>query len=368
MARIAVGLMSGTSCDGISAVVVRFQGRTIRVLAHRTVPYPATLTSLLHHSAILPACTLSTLNIELGERFAAASTQLLSRAKISRHHVRIIGSHGHTIYHGPRDPIPSTLQLGAPAVIAHRTGIPVVADFRMRDVAAGGEGAPLMPYFDELVFGGGPVRALLNLGGIANVTVVGKRRRPLAFDTGPGNCLLDPLAQRISRGRLRYDRGGTLARHGRIDHRAVARMWRDPFFRRPPPKSTGRELFNDTWLTRMFGRRITRAQTDVLATLTYFTAWSIAESLRRFGPPRIQEVIVSGGGVRNRTVMRHLCACLAPIPVVSIERYGIPVQAKEPAAFALFALRASRGEINHLPKTTGAAQACVLGALTPGSR
>ena len=366
MPSLALGLMSGTSCDGISAALVRFQGRRLRVLAEHTRPYPDRLARTLRAGERCCARELSTLNMALGEQFARAALALLRSARVSPRRVAVIGSHGHTIYHGPHDPVPSTLQVGEPAVIAQRTGIPVVADFRPRDLAAGGEGAPLVPYFDETFFGGGAVRALLNLGGIANVTVVGRGVPTRAFDTGPGNCFIDLAARRATRGRARYDAHGHLALQGRIDYRAVDRLWRHPYFRRSPPKSTGPELFNEPLLRQVFGPRLAASPLDVLATVTYFTAYSIAQSLRRFVPHRLTELIASGGGVRNRTLMRHLTRLLAPVPVRSIERYGIPVQAKEPAAFAFLALRTLQGRINHLPHTTGARSACVLGALNWG--
>ena len=366
MAPLALGLMSGTSCDGISAALVRFQGRGLRVLAEQTRPYPERLAHLLRAGEHLSTRELSALNVTLGERFARAALALLRSAGVPPRRVAVIGSHGHTLYHGPADPVPSTLQVGEPAVIAQRTGIPVVADFRMHDLAAGGEGAPLVPYFDEAFFGGGAVRALLNLGGIANVTVVGRGMTAFAFDTGPGNCLIDLAAQRATHGRARYDAHGHLALRGRIDHRAVERLWRHPYFHRRPPKSTGPELFNETLLRQVFGPRLAAAPLDVLATVTYFTAYSIAQSLRRFAPRHLKECIASGGGVRNRTLMLHLARLLTPVPVRSIERYGIPAQAKEPVAFAFLALRALQGRVNHLPHTTGARSACVLGAMIRG--
>ncbi len=359
--------MSGTSCDGISAALVRFQGRTLQVLAERTRPYPQRLARLLRRGPSLSAAQVSSLNMALGEQFARTALRLLRAAKVPPRRVQVIGSHGHTIYHGPRDAVPSTLQIGEPAVIAERTGLPVVAQFRPRDIAAGGEGAPLVPYFDEAFFGGGPCRALQNLGGIANVTLVGRGVQTLAFDTGPGTCLIDLAAGYASRGRLRYDANGRLALRGCIDHRAVERLWRHPYFRRMPPKSTGRELFNDALLRQVFGVRLRRSPIDVLATVTYFTAYGIAESYRRYFRHRIREVIVSGGGACNGTLIRHLARLLAPTPVHSIERYGIPVQAKEPVAFAFLALRALQGRINHLPSTTGARTACILGSITPGT-
>lgn len=362
---LALGLMSGTSCDGISAALVSFQGKHLRVLAEQTSTYPERLVRQLRRGPALTARELSALNMELGTLFAASALRLLRSAKVPARRVEVIGSHGHTVYHGPADPIPSTLQIGSPAVIAQRTGIAVVADFRPRDIAAGGEGAPLVPAFDEAFFGGGPIRGLQNIGGIANVTVVGRGLRTLAFDTGPGNCLIDLAVRRASSGRLRYDANGHLALRGRIDHRAVERLWRHPYFRRSPPKSTGPELFNDALLRQVAGRRLARRPEDVLATVTYFTAYSIVQSLRRFVPHRLRELIVSGGGVRNRTLMQHVSRLLAPIPVHSIERFGIPAQAKEPVAFAFLARQALHGRPNHLPGTTGAGTPCLLGSITP---
>ncbi len=362
---LALGLMSGTSCDGISAALAAFERRAFRLIAYRTAPYPATITWQLRRATTLRTAELAQLNMRLGELFAQAALRLLRAAHISPRRVAVIGSHGQTVYHGPRDAVPCTLQLGEPAIIAHRTGVPVVANFRMRDLAAGGCGAPLVPFFDDYFFGGGPIRALQNIGGIANVTLVGRRIAPLAFDTGPGNCLLDAAMRRISRGRLAYDRDGRLAARGRVMQPAIARLWAHPYFRQRPPKSTGPEQFHERLLVKTFGRRWTTHAADVLATLTHFTTYSIAESYRRFLPAQPREVIVSGGGCLNRTLMRHLTQLLAPIPVRSIERCGLPAQAKEPVAFAFLGLRALRGQANHLPATTGASRACVLGALYP---
>jgi anhydro-N-acetylmuramic acid kinase len=257
------------------------------------------------------------------------------------------------------------MQLGEPAVIAQRTGIAVVADFRMRDMATGGEGAPLVPAFDAHMFGRGPARALQNIGGIANVTFVGRGITPLAFDTGPGNCLIDAAMRRLSQGRLHFDAGGRRAAAGRADQQAVRRLWALPYFRRPPPKSTGPELFSPSLIDEILGRSWPRRPDDALATLTYFTAFSIAESYRRFLPRMPREVIVSGGSAQNRTLLAWLRELLAPIPVLSSDEYGLPVQAKEPVAFAWLAWRAWQGRTNHLPSTTGAREPVVLGTVVP---
>jgi len=363
---LALGLMSGTSCDGVSAAVASFRGRAFRLLAFDTEPYPTPVSELLRRSRELATPDLARVHILLGELFALSALRVLRRARARPRDVAVIGSHGHTVYHGSKDSmIPCTLQLGAPAVIAERTGIPVVADFRTRDVAAGGEGAPLVPFFDQELFGRGPARALQNIGGIANVTLVGRRTRPVAFDTGPGNCLLDAVTREMTRGRAAFDRDGRLARQGRVDPAAIRRLWARPYFRLRPPKSTGPELFNLQLVRHVFGAGWRTQARDVLATLTLFTAYSIAQSYRRFLPVRPHEVIVSGGGAHNRTLMSHLSRLLAPVPVRSIAAYGIPPMAKEPMAFALLGLRALQGRINHLPAATGASHACILGSLTP---
>ena len=366
--KIALGLMSGTSCDGISAALVEFKNRTFHLIAYRTFPYPAPVIELLRRTSELTARGIAQVNILLGELFAAAALRLLRLARTSSKAVLVIGSHGHTVYHGPADMIRCTLQLGEPAIIAHRTGIPVVADFRMRDVAAGGQGAPLVPFFDQYFFGNGPPRALQNIGGIANVTIVGCRVTPIAFDTGPGNCLIDAVVRRTSLGKLQCDAAGRLAKKGRIDQAAITRFWAHPYFRKAPPKSTGPELFNERLLPELLGKTWWKRPHDAMATVTYFTAFSIAKSLRRFVPVSLREVIVSGGGVNNLTLMAHLKSLLAPIPVRSIERYGLPPQAKEPVAFAFLALRAIQGQTNHLPQTTGATQPCILGSIVPATR
>ncbi len=361
MPPLAIGLMSGTSGDGISAALVEFSGRSLRVRAHRTTAYSAPFARRLQESPRLEAAALSSLNVELGERFAAAALALLRRTRIPAKRVAVIGSHGHTVYHGPRDAHPSTLQIGEPAVIAERLGVPVVADFRPRDIAAGGEGAPLVPAFDQAFFGGGPARALLNIGGIANVTIVGRGIDPVAFDTGPGNCLIDLAVQNATRGRERFDRNGRLAAQGRMLGKALDRWWAHPYFSRKPPKSSGRELFNEDFIRK--GWKRAPSLKDQAATLTCFTAYSIIAGIERFAPKPVDEIIVSGGGVFNRALMGLLAAWGSPARLRSIQDFGIAPLAKEPAAFAWLAWQAIRGKPNHLPATTGARRQRILGAL-----
>jgi anhydro-N-acetylmuramic acid kinase len=363
---LAIGLMSGTSCDGVSAALADFTDEAFQVLAYRTIPYPEGMRRALLQASSLTAPALARLNVQLGERLAAGARAVLRRGGVRAEDVAVIGSHGHTVYHGPADRPPCTLQLGAPAVIAERTGVAVAADFRPRDLAAGGDGAPLIPAFDAAYFGAGVPRAMQNLGGIANVALVGAGVAPIAFDTGPGNTLIDAAVRRLSRGRAAFDRGGRLAATGRVDPTALARLARHPYFRRRPPKSTGPETFHPGLLDEAFGRQWTRRGADVVATLTRLSAWSIADAYRRFLPIRPAEVVVNGGGAFNRALLAHLRALLAPIPVRSIADYGLHPQAKEPVAFAYLGWCALRGRLNHLPSTTGARHARVLGSLTPG--
>ena len=372
---LAIGLMSGTSADGVSAALVSFKGRSFRLLDYRTFPYPrAVREKILNATAGAHGCAplLSGLDFELGNYFARAALNRSGARPISRRKIAVIGSHGQTIYHGPRDRVPSTLQIGEAAVIAEKTGIPVVSDFRPQDIALGGEGAPLIPFFDHYFYGKGSVRAFQNIGGIANVTIVGRPlKEPVAFDTGPGNCLIDLAIQKITgvgthgRASLHFDRDGRWARQGEVDYPLVEKMLRHPYFKRKPPKSTGREEFGEAFLKKFLGRRLLPRPNDSIATLTYFTAVTIYESIvkaRHVVP--LKEVVVSGGGAKNLTLMHHLKNLFSPVPVRSIEEFGIPAQAREPIAFAFFALRALQGKINHLPSATGARRATVLGKLT----
>jgi len=355
---LAIGLMSGTSADGVTAVLVEFRGRSLKVLRCATCLYAPALRRRVLAASRLAAPELSRLNFELGEAFARAARRV-SRGR----QVAVIGSHGQTVWHGPDASPPNTLQIAEPAVIAERTGITVAADFRTRDMAAGGQGAPLTPAFDEFLFGRGPLRCLQNIGGIGNVSVAGRGRLWAAFDTGPGNSLIDEAARLGTGGRLQMDRDGRLAARGRAYERLVAVLLKLPFFRRPPPKSLDRGSFGAQFLRRHFGRVTPQRLPDVLATLTLFTARSINDSYRRFVLPRhhVREVVVSGGGALNPVLMRHLRGLLAPIPVTASDRYGLPVMAKEAAAFAWLGLRALQGQPNNCPQATGARGRRILG-------
>lgn len=354
----AAGLMSGTSADGISAAVIRTEGRRVRLLAHREFPYPKGLRGRIHRAARGEARTpeLSALNWEIGRAFAAAAVRLIGGRRVD-----VIGSHGQTVWHEPSS---HTLQIGEGAVIAEVTGITTVCDFRPADVAAGGQGAPLVPWFDWRLFGGRPV-ALLNIGGIANLTFPGRTLAATrGFDTGPGNALIDE-AMREAYGRD-FDRDGRIARSGRIDLRILERL-DHPYFRRRPPKSTGRELFSREYLLKRCGRELMRRPADVVASLTYFTAKTIGEAFARSAPRGVQEVVVSGGGALNRTMMSHLAWTLWPAATRPIEVFGFPALAKEAAAFALLAVEAVRGAAAGIPAVTGAKRAAILGKIVPGA-
>jgi anhydro-N-acetylmuramic acid kinase len=347
---IAVGLMSGTSADGVSAASIRVEKR-LKLLAYRTFPYPPALRERVLAAHDLRAAGLSELHADLGKFFATAARTFIGRRRID-----VIGSHGQTVWHEPGR---HTLQLGEAAHIAAATGVTTVSDFRSADLAAGGQGAPLVPYFDRFVFGVRPA-ATLNVGGIANVTILSKT--PTGFDTGPGNCLIDE-AMRIAFGK-EFDAGGRVARSGNVDSQWLARL-DHAYFRKPPPKSTGRELFSRDFLLDRLGKELSRRPADVVATLTFFTAKTIADALSRFGRQDIQEVIVSGGGLLNRTLMKYLARALWPAVPTPITRYGIHPLAKEPAAFALLAVEAVRGRAGNLPSVTGAKYPVVLGKITP---
>jgi anhydro-N-acetylmuramic acid kinase len=321
-------------------------------LRERTRPYSKPLHALVLKAVSLTAPELSRLHFSLGEAFAEAALAVTRGVKPV-----VIGSHGQTVWHGPNAKPANTLQLGEAALIAERTGFPVVSDFRPRDMASGGQGAPLVPAFDAFLFARGPLRALQNIGGIGNVSIVGRGKLWSAFDTGPGNGLMDQAVRRASGGRRHYDAGGRLARAGWADLRLIEKLLGHPYFKRKGPKSLDKDDFGAALLDAHFrGRRLE----DVLATLNLFTAETIARSL----PKGVTELVVSGGGALNDTLMRNLRR-IVPAPVVTTARYGLPVMAKEAACFAWLAWRAWEGRPNNCPASTGARGARILGKITP---
>jgi anhydro-N-acetylmuramic acid kinase len=378
-----VGLMSGTSTDGVDAALVdvRPPGTEIHVIAFETYPYPRAL-----RAAVLAACLPESgrvddvchLNFAIGEAFAAAVLRIARKARAPLGSIDLVGSHGQTLYHIPAGRplggrrLRSTLQVGEPSVIAERTGITTIADFRPRDIAAGGQGAPLVPLADYLLFRHPRrSRAVQNIGGIANVTILPAgcdESGVIAFDTGPGNMILDRLAHRVTRGRLAYDRDGRLASGGRVNRPLLAELMRHPFLRKRPPRTTGREEFGAPFADALLDRATRRsiAPRDLMATAAAFTASCIADAYARFSTRPIDEVILCGGGSRNPVLVGLLTALLAPARVALTDDFGLAADAKEAVSFAILAARSAWGLPGNVPSATGARRAVVLGKIIPG--
>ena len=386
--RVA-GLMSGTSADGVDVAIVDIRGRKVDVLAFETFAYSSGM-----RRSILDLCQPETarvdeichLNHALGEVFAEAVVTLCDRSGIPLQSIDLIGSHGQTIWHNPQGPrhngrvIRSTLQIGEPSRIAQRTGITTVADFRPRDMAAGGQGAPLVPYADSVLFSDRRLcRAVQNIGGIANVTFLPVRGKMvctahptnepiLAFDTGPGNMVIDGVMRILSDGKRHFDHGGAMAARGHVHEGLLSEMLRHPFLRRRPPKSTGREQFGQTyceWLHSEARKRRLSSE-DMLATATAFTASTIATAYRRFLPRLPDEAILCGGGSHNATLVRMLQERLEGVRIRSTDEFGISVDAKEAVSFAILAYATIHGVPNNVPSVTGADEPVVLGKIVPG--
>lgn len=378
-----IGLMSGTSADGVDAALVDIRGTghnlTVQLLAFQTFPFPASFRArLLHAMSEGTVADVCHLNAALGEWFARAAQRILKTAGVSPRRVGLIGSHGQTLHHLPkprREPgigsVRSTLQLGAPSVIAERTGITTVADFRSRDLAVGGEGAPLTPYVHHLLFRHpSRTRAVVNIGGISNLTYLpggGSLQAVRAFDTGPGNMVIDGVVRYVTRGRLTYDRAGRLARAGTPNEDLLRTLLDHPFLRRRPPKSTGREEFGERFVELVLrnGTLLGLSDADLVATATAYTARTVAGAAR-FLPGRVDEVVICGGGSKNASLMRMLQNEWKPAKVRPVESLGWDGRALEAVAFAVFAYQAVRGVPCSLPRVTGAKRAVVMGTIVPG--
>lgn len=383
-----IGLMSGTSADGVDAALVDIRGAghdlKIRLLAHRTFPYPQSfrvrLLEATTSGTVADACHL---NAALGEWFAKAALKLLKGARVSAARVALIGSHGQTLHHLPhprREPgiglVRSTLQLGEPAVIAERTGITTVAGFRTRDMAVGGEGAPLTPYLHALLFHHpSRSRAVVNIGGIGNLTYLpahGGLGAVRAFDTGPGNMLIDGIMRHVTADRRTFDRDGRLARAGTPNESLLGTLLDHPFLRRRPPKSTGREEFGERFVGYFLrqGKLLGLSDADLAATATAYTARTIAGA-RKFLPGSVEEVLVCGGGAQNAALMSMLQGAWnhyggRGVRVRTVEAFGWNGRALEAVAFAVFAYQHVKGVPCSLPNVTGAKKAVVLGVIAPG--
>lgn len=357
-----LGLISGTSADGIDAALVRFAPR-LEVVAAQTFAYPDALRerllALARANATVTLADYGHLDAAIGEHFATAALALLHDARIEARAVAAIGSHGQTVCHGPTGPHPFTLQIGDPNVIAERSGITTVADFRRADVAAGGQGAPLLPALHAAVLADPHTpRAILNLGGIANLTLLVPGRPVAGFDTGPANCLLDAWAQR-TRGTPR-DEGGAWAASGHADDALLARLLGDAYFARPAPKSTGREYFNLDWLDARLPQELAAA--NVQATLLQLTVHSIAAALRTCAA-EIREVYACGGGVHNAALMAALRAALPSVHIDTTAALGLDPDFVEAAGFAWLARARLESVPGNLPSVTGARGPRVLGAI-----
>ena len=358
-----LGLISGTSADGIDAALVRFEAR-LEVVAARTYAYPATLreriVALAKNRASVALDDYGRLDAEIGECFAQAALALLADAGIDRAAVAALGSHGQTVCPRPGGEHPFTLQIGDPNVIAERTGILTIADFRRADVAAGGQGAPLLPALHAALFRDASMpRAVLNLGGIANVTLLRPGQDVAGFDTGPANCLLDAWAARHL-GTARDD-GGAWAASGEVRGGILAAWLQEPYFAAPPPKSTGREHFNLDWLDVRLPAAVAAA--DVQATLLALSARSIADALRA---SRVREVYACGGGVHNTALMATLRAELPDMRIDTTAALGLDPDFVEAAGFAWLARARLLGQPGNLPSVTGARGQRVLGGVFHG--
>ncbi|CAM1000362.1 anhydro-N-acetylmuramic acid kinase [Rhodanobacter sp. Root179] len=359
-----LGLISGTSADSIDSVLVSFHRGMPQLLASHSHPWPGALRermlALAQGESAPDLDALGRLDVEIAHGFAEAALELLKRSGTPASAVRAIGSHGQTLRHRPGGDYPFTLQLGDPSVIAERCGIDVVADFRRADIAAGGQGAPLLPAVHAMLLARpGYARVVLNLGGIANITVLGADGSVLGFDTGPANGLLDAWCLR-QRGES-FDRDGRYAASGQADEALLAQLLDDPYFALAPPKSTGREYFHLDWLATHL-RLAALQPADVQATLLELTARSVAAAITQHASDA-REVLACGGGVHNGALMRRLTELLAPRALLSTSRYGVDPDFLEATAFAWLARQRLLGLPGNLPSVTGARGPRVLGAI-----
>jgi len=384
--RLALGLMSGTSVDGIDVALVRIAPSIVqnalqaRLENFVTVPFPSALRAAvlrIAEGARVSPGEISQLNFRLGRAFGEAALRACRKFRVDQRQVSVIGSHGQTIFHqgAPSrflgENISSTLQIGEPAVIAAITGVTTVGDFRPADMAVGGQGAPLVPFGDYLLYRDlRRGRAVLNIGGIANVTIIPKAASPhsvIAFDTGPGNMVIDALVHHFTNGRRSFDAEAQMASRGHLLPALVNSLLAEKYFRQAPPKSAGREQYGKAYVEKIlaWGRRHRARPEDLVRTATIVTALSIADAMHRWVLPRtsLSQLIVSGGGARNPLILAQLSAALAGIEVVTTEALGLPGDAKEAFIFALLADETLHGRPSNLPSATGARRPALLGKI-----
>lgn len=371
--RIAIGLMSGTSGDGVDLALIEISGRDlstkIKLLAFNTYPYPTSLRKRILGLNSAKGEEICEMNFILGELFASRVLKFLHQLGYQAKQIDFLGSHGHTVCHISQVPpkINSTMQIGEGAVIAERTGILTVCDFRPGDIAAGGLGAPLVPLVDYILFHKKrKVRAFINIGGIANVTVVPEKlEKVVAFDTGPGNMVIDALVSIYTKEKKKFDRQGKIAAQGKIQEALLRKMRQHPYFGLEPPKSTGREIFGKPFLKEFIKASRKVSFPDLIATATYLTAISIFDAFNNYIFPkfRIDEVFISGGGMHNNTLLSFMKELFQPIPVKTLNVLGIDGDAKEALAFALLADAMLQGIPGNAPGATGAAKSAILGKI-----
>lgn len=379
-----LGLMSGTSADGIDVALVRIAGAPPRLRAKlenfSALPFPSHVrAAVLRIANGAPTTTeeISQLNFRLGHLFALAALDACRRFRISPRKIALIGSHGQTVYHQGkasaflRQRVASTLQIGEPSVIAAETGVTTIGDFRPADMARGGQGAPLVPFVDYLLYRHARLgRVALNIGGIANVTVIPRAAQPaqvFAFDTGPGNMVIDALVRHFTRGRMSYDRDARIAARGRLLPGLLNALLADSYFRQRPPKTAGREEYGQPFAEKLIalGKKGRARAEDLVRTATMLTALSIVDAFHRWILPRtrVHQLIVSGGGAHNPLLMAQIQAALPKIQLVHSGEFGVPEDAKEAFAFAVLAYETFHGRAANLPGATGAERPAILGKI-----
>lgn len=377
-----IGLISGTSADGIDTALCEIEGAppslSARIVAGETFPYPAELRARIltsYEPARSSTDELCRLNAEIGEVFAQAALRIIETAGLTPGAIDLIASHGQTVWHEalPDGRVHSTIQLGEGAMLAERTGITTINDLRNRDIAAGGQGAPLAGYVDWLLLRHpSKGRAVQNLGGIGNVTFLpplsDTATQPMAFDTGPSNALIDDVLRLSTEGRQTFDVDGAIARQGTVDREWLQEMLAHPYYQRTPPKTTGRELFGSAMAAKLLAEGIARGRSlaDIVATMTALTAHSVADAYRRFAPFQIDEVILGGGGRHNPVLVETLQTLLAPSDVLTQEDIGEDSDYKEALLCAVVGYETWHARPGNHPAITGARRPVVLGQITPG--
>ena len=380
----AIGLMSGTSTDGVDVACIEINSiRKIKLIAFESYPYPDDLRKRLltiANNAETTAAEISSLNTKVGVCFANSVLNLISKYNLKKLRLDFIGSHGQTISHIPKGGkynkqilSPSTFQIGDPSIISELTGLTVVSDMRTRDIAAGGTGAPLTPWAHQKLFeSNNTPLAFLNLGGIANITFIPKAKDNglFGFDCGPANMIIDRLVSFYTKNKKQFDNEGKMASKGQIDQRELKWLMKNPYFSKIPPKSTGSEDFGKEFSEKLILRFDSKKMSlnDILATITAFTAESICQSIDKFFPKKkpISELIIGGGGAKNKTLISFLETKLNPIPIISSDKKGFPHDAVEAICFGLLAWATISNIPSNVLDSTGAKSEVVLGNITPG--